>query len=296
MNKEVNVGVRLEEDRRAKKVLRHAGWVEWLPRFGYITRGLLYATVGLLAFRLATNAGGYTTDLPGAIVVLASQTFGKVALLIIAFGLGGYAIWGFARAIFDPVQRGTSLKGLAERGGYLVSGLTYAALILPTIRVFLGAGGGGETDAEDWTAWLMAQPYGSWAVAGIGAVAGVGALGQIYSGVAARFKNDLKEDLGERELKLAIWLGRVGMIARGVVFGVLAWFLIQAAWQVDSSEVRGLDGALLALLHQAYGPWLLGVVAVGLVTFGIFSALSAKWARVVQPPPPEYERNSAEGS
>jgi hypothetical protein len=284
--------VQTQAQEQAEEVLKRAGWVEWLPRFGYITRGLLYATVGILAFRLATDAGGYTTDLQGAIIPLAAHTFGKVALIIIAVGLAGYALWGFARALLDTMERGTSPKGLAERVGFLISGITYAAFVFPTVRLFLGAGGGGETDTEDWTAWLMAQDYGRWIVGGAGVIASVGAIGQIFSGLTTRFMKDFKEDMSEQEEHLARLTGRIGMSARGIVFGILAWFLLQAAWQVDASEVRGLDGALLALLQQTYGPWLLGIVAAGLITFGVFSALSAKWIRVVEPAPPGNEHRS----
>src|SRR5688500_5548741 len=94
---------RTESQRRARKVLRHARWVEWLPRVGYLTRGLLYATVGFLAFQLAVGAGGFTADLQGVITTIAGQTFGKIALVAIIVGLAGYATWGFVRAIMDPL-------------------------------------------------------------------------------------------------------------------------------------------------------------------------------------------------
>ena len=253
-----------------------------MPRVGYLTRGLLYATVGFLAFQLAIGAGGYTTDFQGVIAHVAAQPFGKVALIMILVGLVGYALWGFARAFLDPLGRGTSIKGLLVRGGYLVSGLVYAALVWPTIRLVLEAGEGGETDTSDWTAWLIHEPYGAWLVGGIGVIAGVGALGQVFMGSTGKFMEDFKENLSAKEKRLALWAGRFGMVARGIVFGVLAWFLLVAAIEVDPNGARGLDGALLALLQRPYGPWLLGVVALGLVSFGLFSGLSARWIKLVE--------------
>ncbi|HKP52875.1 MAG TPA: DUF1206 domain-containing protein [Chloroflexia bacterium] len=268
--------------RGAVKRMSHIRWVEGLPRLGYLVRGFLYATVGFLALQVALGAGGITTDIPGAIVNIGAQPPGKVTLVIIAIGLAGYSLWGFVRALLDPLNRGTSLRGLAERGGYLVSGFAYGVLILPTVRVALGAGRGGETDTQDWTAWLLSQSYGPWVVGGVGIVAMIGSLGQVYQSISASFKKDFKQELmSEREMKWAVRSGRFGLAARGVVFAMLGFFLVQAAWLVDHEEIRGLDGALRTVAQQSSGQVLLGIVALGLLAFGIFSALCARWIRVV---------------
>ena len=47
-------------------------------------------------------------------------------------------------------------------------------------------------------------------------------------------------------------------------------------------RIEGLDGALQTLVQQPYGPWLLGIVALGLVSFGIYSLLCAKWIHVIR--------------
>ena len=258
-------------------------WVEALPRLGYFVHGLLYATVGFLALQVALGAGGSTTDFPGAIAAVGAQRLGKVTLVFVAIGLAGYSLWGFVRAFLDPLGRGTGLKALAERGGYVVSGLTYAALVLPTVRLILGAGQGGETDKNDWTAWLLAQPYGAWLVGLVGIIAIIGSLGQVYQSVSASFKKDFKqEQMSEREMTWAVRIGRFGLAARGVVFALLGFFMLQSTWHAASAQVRGLDGALLALARQQQGPLLLGTVALGLMAFGVFSVLCAKWIKIVQ--------------
>jgi len=75
-------------------------------------------------------------------------------------------------------------------------------------------------------------------------------------------------------------LGRFGTAARGVVFTLVGMFLFLAAFHHDPSHAKGIDGVLTALLHQPYGAWLLGVVALGLVAFGIYSAMSGLWLRL----------------
>ena len=267
----------------AKNVASH--WVDGLARYGYAVRGLLYITVGLLAVGVALGTGGETTDKNGAIAALGEPGFGKVLLLVIAIGLAGYSLWGFVRAFFDPLDRGTGLKGLAVRAGYVVSGLAYGALILPTVRLLVGAGQG-EVGADPevlTTAWLMSLTFGRWFVGIAGLIGMGGGLGQFYEAVTAGFEEDFKRRrMGDKELKSARRVGRIGHAARGVVFVMLGFFLFLAAWRADPNEAGGLDEALFTLTQQPYGPWLLGVVALGLVAFGIYSILAAKWIQILR--------------
>ena len=74
-------------------------------------------------------------------------------------------------------------------------------------------------------------------------------------------------------------LGRFGIAARGVVYALVGVFLFLAAYRHDPSQAQGINGVLAALLQQPYGPWLLGIVALGLIAFGIYSAASGIWLR-----------------
>src|SRR5207247_1947820 len=105
----------------------HNPWVDRLARLGYIVRGVLYAVIGILAVQVAIGAGGATTDKTGAIATIGAQPIGKVLLIAVLIGLVGYSLWGFIRAIFDPLKRGKDAKGIAQRIGYVVSGLSYGA-------------------------------------------------------------------------------------------------------------------------------------------------------------------------
>lgn len=255
-------------------------WIEALARFGYAVRGVLYITVGVLAAQIALGVGGETTDKNGAITAIGSQPFGKFLLVLIVVGLVGYSLWGFVRAIFDPLNRGAEPKGIAQRIGYVVSGLSYGALVVPTVRFIMGTGGtgGGSQASQDLTAKLLAQPFGPWLVGLLGLIGIGGGLGQLFQAFTADFKKDLKfRDMSANEQQWAIRVGRFGMSARGVVFAIMGFFILQAALHKDPGNVKGLDGALQTLVQQPYGPWLLGVVALGLVAFGIYSLLCAKW-------------------
>jgi len=64
------------------------------------------------------------------------------------------------------------------------------------------------------------------------------------------------------------------------VFGVIGVFLVVAAVTFDPAKAQGLDGALRKLATTPLGPWLLVAVALGLVTFGVYSWCEARWRKL----------------
>jgi hypothetical protein len=279
-----NVDAAKNKVKQGAAKVTHSTWVEGAARIGYVVRGLLYIVVGILAVQVALGVGGQTTDKKGAIEVLGAQPFGKFLLVLIVIGLAGYSLWGFVRAFLDPLKRGTDPKGLAQRVGYLVSALVYGSLIFPTIAYLRGAGGGGSSQgSQDLTAKLLSVPLGQWLVGIIGLIGMVGGLGQIWQAVTADFKKDLKSDeMSANEMKWAVRAGRFGSAARGVTFAILGFFVLQAALRYDPQQAQGLDAALRTIAAQPYGPWLLAIVALGLVSFGIYSILCARWIQVTK--------------
>jgi hypothetical protein len=88
---------------------------------------------------------------------------------------------------------------------------------------------------------------------------------------AGQFRDELKSgEMSARERMWANRSGRLGYAARGVVFGVIGVFLVQAALRTDPDQVRSLGGALQTLAHGSFGPYILGTVALGLVAYGAF--------------------------
>ena len=75
-------------------------------------------------------------------------------------------------------------------------------------------------------------------------------------------------------------IGTIGHVARAIVFGLVGWFLLKAAYEYDANEAVGLDGALTKILRAEYGPWLLGLVAAGLIAFGVYSLSEARYRRI----------------
>lgn len=253
--------------------------LEWLARSGYAARGLVYVIIGWMAV-VAAFGGGKTEGSKGALASLLDEPFGMVLLAIIAVGLIGYAAWRVTQAVRDTDDHGTDAKGLAVRGGLAVSAVTHTLLAIFAIGLLIGSGGGGGGDGgtQDWTAWLMRQPGGRWLVGLVGlAVLGAG-IAHIWKGWHAKFEKHLTWSGDEQRIGHPIC--RFGLVMRGVAFLIVGGFFVVAAWQADPEEARGLSGALQTLQEQSYGWILLGIMAVGLVSFGLYSLIQSVYRRV----------------
>jgi len=272
--------------RLAKSVTKRGAsnpWLEFLERAGYVVRGVLYAAMGTFALGLALGLGGTATDQSGTLVILTGGPAGKLLLLAVVIGLGAYAIWGFVRAVFDPLHRGDSPGGIAERLGFVWSGLAYSSIVLFALHLLLGSSTPSSHDATQAAiARILAMPAGHLAAIAIGIVAiGVG-LGQFVDAYRAIFKTDLKRtDMNKGERKIVDALGRLGMISRGVIFSLVGWFVLQGGLHRDPSQVRGYGGAFLFLLTQPFGRVLLAAVAAGFIALGLHSFACARWIRLL---------------
>lgn len=256
--------------------------VEMLARLGYVARGVVYALIGLLSLQLALSHRGQVTDQTGAVAYLSAQPFGKLIVILLAVGLIGYALWGFVRALFDPLHRGSDPRGLLERAGFVVSGVSYGALALVALFYGIGVGSASAGKPQDMSAQLLSKPFGVWLVGALGLFWIGGAIGQAYMAYKADFMKDLG-GMSAQERTAMERLGRFGYAARAVVFALIGWFLIQSALTANPNQAVGLDGALWKLTNQPNGMVLLSIVALGLLAFGIFSMLCARWIRISHP-------------
>jgi hypothetical protein len=272
---------------RTEQVVRQAAqnpWVERLARFGLAARGIVYAVIGLLAVQAAFFGRGKTTDTRGAIQAIGEQS--RALLALVAVGLLGYALWRFVQALLDPERKGSDAKGLAKRAAMAGSGIVYSGLAIAAFRALSGAavrsgsGAGGGNQAI--TASLLDKPFGRWLVALAGLAVIAGGIQQIVKGWTRKFERKLNTgEMSADERRLALRTGQAGLAARGVVFLLTGGFLVQAALRYDPSKARGLRGALDTLAAQPHGPWLLGAVALGLVAFGAYSFLEARYRKIV---------------
>jgi uncharacterized protein DUF1206 len=268
----------------AGAVKRAAGspLIKLLERLGYAVRGALYTVMGLLALEVAIGkAGGQATDLSGSLAYLITNPFGKLMLVVAAIGLSAYSLWGFIRAIYDPLHRGSDASGYMARLGFVSSALSYAAIVVFAVQILRGFGASGDS-TQKTVASVLNHPGGGWLTVLIGLIAIGVAFGQFVEAYRATFAADLKgAEMSASERRLAVGLGRYGMLARGITFLVIGWFVIQAGVHHDPSQAQGFGGAFVFLLAQPFGRLLLGFVAVGFVALGLHSFACARWIRLM---------------
>lgn len=258
-------------------VVQSSGF-EWLSRAGFIARGLIYGIIGVLALRLAVGQGGRTTNQQGALHTVAHQPLGKVLLAFLAVGLGGYALWRFARAAIGHGPEGTDTT--FDRVTALASGIVYFGFFIVAIRILTGSKPSSSTPTTA-SAGVFGWPAGTWIVGAAGLIViGVG-LYQGYRGLTKDFLDDSKtEQMSARTKRWIGALGLVGHLSRMVVFTLVGIFLVKAAVDYNAHAAIGLDGALAKLQHNSHGPFLLGLVALGLIAFALYSFSDARYRRI----------------
>jgi hypothetical protein len=275
-------------DRRASSTGRSAGRraahspvLRWLARAGLTARGVLYLIIGWIALQVAFGQSGHQADQTGALRLLGRNPAGEVALWLLVIGFAGMCLWRVTEAIYGAAgpDGDKATARLAALGRALVYGfITFGVL---KYAVGLGAPKSSDQQSVDLTAKVMSHPGGRAVVIIVGVALAGGGLSLAYSAARTKFLKKLNTgEMTTHTRTVVTWLGRVGGVARGAVFVIAGIFLIVAAADARPQQAKGLDTALRALTRTALGPWLLLVVAIGLIMFGAFSCCEARWRRV----------------
>jgi len=263
-----------------------SGWYAWLARGGLVAKGVSFGIVGVLAIGVAAGSGGKATSRQGALQTLAQHTWGTVLLVLLAIGFSGYAIWRFVQAFAEREDDGGEkgwLKKWGKRGGYIGRGLIYAVLTFTTVKILIGSGErqSQSEKAHKTAAAVLGWPGGRWIVA-VGGLCIVGAgLWNFYRGITKKFED--KWHTSEMSKPERAWGGRAGVaghLARSVVFTLIGVFVAKAAIDYDPKNAIGIDGALQKLADASYGPFLLGLTAAGLLCYGLFCLVDARYRDV----------------
>ncbi len=258
-----------------------SNWAERWARVGYAAGGIVYLTIGWMAILVAWQGRGRIVGAEGAIESIGAQDYGRILLAILALGLAGYAVWRVWAAVSDADHDGTDWKGLIGRAAILCSGFAYGSL-----AVFAGHRALGETaavghPARHWTARMLQHSWGVWLIGLVGVVLVVAGFTEAYYAIAEKYRERLRvREMDSRDREWLLRFGKWGYLAQSVVLALAGWFLLRAAINSDARSAEGLDGTLRTLARQEYGSWLLGVVAVGLMAYGAFMLVQARYRRL----------------
>jgi hypothetical protein len=244
---------------------------------GYLSKGLVYGTVGFLALSLAVGRGGETADREEAVRFWARLPFGSVLLAFLAVGLFGMVAWRLVQAFRSRPGE----KKLLRRSMMLVSGILYGALAVSTVHLLLEgpASKTGEAGPE-LTARLMRAPFGQALIIAAGLAIVVYGIYEAMQGIQSKFERKLQlHALSSRGARWVRHVSRFGLVARGFVFCLMGSFLVQAALRADPRQAKGLGGTLRSLAAQPYGSVLLAICALGLIAFAAYAGIEARYRK-----------------
>lgn len=258
-------------------------WVEKLARFGFIAKGTIYCLIGILATMAAFGiSGGEKTGRTEIFKIIYEQPFGRILLAILALGLFSYMIWRLVEAIKNPDGIKNDAKGKIKRIGYGLSGLLYGGAAVYAMKMVIdgGSSSGGGNGREMLISKALSLPMGQWIV-GLVALGIIGkGIFQLYTGFTAKYMKDIESvNLEKNERKAYKRAGRFGFISRGIVFLIIGYFMGRAAIEYNPDKAKGTEEALSFLQGSSYGPYLLGAVAIGLIAYGVFMFVKARYKR-----------------
>lgn len=244
--------------------------IQNFARIGYLARAVVYILLGYFALSTSNSEG--TT---GVLEEIQDAPAGGILLALVGIGLVGYGIFRLYGAWIDIQGDGTDAKGLGKRIGHTASGLAHLYLGYYAIKTVLGDGSGGSSGngEEQAASSIMSWPGGEILIGLIGVGFLLAALNQAVKAYTGKFMGLLDADAPHQ----AEYIGRAGYAARAVVYAVLGWNVASAAFSGNASEVGGIGEVMNSLRDPN---WLYMAVAFGLLLFGVFSVVMARYRTI----------------
>ncbi|MCO1658166.1 DUF1206 domain-containing protein [Pseudonocardia humida] len=248
-------------------------------RIGILAYGITHLLIGWLALQIAFGQGGEQANQNGAFQTISEQPFGKFLLWVLVVGFIAAALWRTEQAIWGYSYVDDKKKQVRKKGVSAAKAVLFVILAFLAGRTAMGSGGGGGQQQQA-TAGVLGLPGGQFLVGLAGLIViGVGVY-KIVRGWKTKFTEDMDLPSDQKSRQLAIRTGQAGYIGRGVATAIVGVLVVLAAVRFNPGESAGLDAALKTLAQQPFGPYLLILVALGFICFGVFSFFDARYHRV----------------
>ncbi|MGZ4489093.1 MAG: DUF1206 domain-containing protein [Nocardioides sp.] len=263
---------------QAERIGRDAHDSDWLDRairFGLVAYGIVNLMIGWLALQLAMGKQSGSTSNQGAMHQLVKQPMGGVLIWVVTIGMFLLVLWRLLEAALGHRDEEGG-KRLRKRLVSLGKAVMYGVVGVSAAKVALHAGSK-KSKGADTTTTIMQWPGGQWIIALIGVAAiGYGA-NLVRRAWTEKFREHLNaEGQGGEAGRAYIWFGKAGYTAKGVAFAVIGGLFVYAGYQGNAKKAGGLDQALHTVLKQPFGPFLLGLIAVGIACYGLFCFARAR--------------------
>ncbi|AZG44490.1 DUF1206 domain-containing protein [Gordonia insulae] len=257
-----------------------SAWFERAARAGHVVSGVMHLVIAYIVGRLAFGDAG-NADQSGALAIFAESSGGRLLLWVAVVAFAALALWRLAEAVLggkanDPADRDDGLGGWFDRGKALSLCVIYVAFAYSAARFAIGAGESSGRQNAGLSARLMQSAGGKFVLVIVGLIIIAVGVYHIYKGVTRNFLDDLRTG-GGRAVTVT---GVVGYAAKGTVLAGAGLLVIVAAVQADPSKATGVDGAVKTLAGLPAGQALLILAAIGIATYGVYSFVMARQARM----------------
>ncbi|AFU02225.1 DUF1206 domain-containing protein [Nocardia brasiliensis] len=263
---------------KAERIAQHRVF-ERFARAGFVMTGVVHLIIGYIAIRIALGGSGGAADQSGAMKELAAEPGGPLVLWVGAVAFLILALWRLVEAVLGSASKPDkdSKKSEAFRRVKALSlAVIYFVFAVSAFGFARGSGKSSSGESAGLAARVMQHTAGAIAlvVAGL-IIIGVGGY-HVYKGVTQKFVDDLQG----APSKLVRRLGMAGYLAKGLAVGAVGLLVILAATKSEPEKAAGLDGALKILGAQPFGMVLLIVAGLGIITYGLYSFVMARYAKM----------------
>jgi len=246
-------------------------------RFGVATKGVVYLLIGCLTAFAAFGFGGKKSGSKGVLDFIANQYFGKILLIVLSIGLVGYLFWRWYQALADPKNNGTDAKAIIKRVSYFGSGLFYGLLAYSAIAQVLASRNSGGGSNRSLLKKMFESEYAMTFAIIIGVILLIKSGYEFYQAYSGNFREEVDEaGLDNKAQRILIKFGKVGFTARGIVIGIMAFLMFRAAFSGNIDKVGKSDA--FGFLQDEFGTIVMGIIAVGLIAYGVFMIVKAKYS------------------
>jgi len=230
----------------------------------------------MAAFGLGRQANK-DVDKEQAFNVIEHLPAGKWVLAIVALGLLCYVLWRLTQTFLLPGKDDSKIKNISKKMRYLLSGLVYLSLALFAVKmVFQNSGSGGSQ--QQVIENIMQIKNGPLLIGLAAIIIAIVGVYQIYYSFSESYKKHVSlASVRSKNHDLLLLSGKIGYVARGVVWLVIAWLFSKAAWSSKASEAGDTAKAFRFLESASYGSYLLGALGLGLLCYGIFNFIRARF-------------------
>ncbi len=253
--------------------------VKPIARIGLVSKGIVYCLLGLLAFMAAFNINGQSAEDTNRTAVfdfVGKQTGGQIMLAALGIGLICYSLWRFFQASLKN-NDDKKAKAIAKRIRYVFSGIVYGLAAFTIIKKLLADESASDNGSQNMVRELLSQPFGQILVGVVALILLIVGIYQIYYGFSEKYKEHVDKVISGNNRDALLNSGKIGYIARGIVWLLIAFMFFKAALRSKASEAGDTSKAFDFLQDSAYGSYLLGAVALGLICYGTFNFVRARY-------------------